>query len=159
MIRFFVGIDPGKKGAIAVLARDGLPMAIESLPYLDRAVDVPSLQAWMNLWAPECQVTIERQGHRGGQAGVYTILTNYGRLMATMEMEGIRFKEVTPAVWNKDLGIDPGKIGKEKKEASFAVARRIWGRDFDGLGLRPTEDGKVEALLIAYWGWQRRSTT
>jgi len=142
-----MGIDPGKKGGVGVLEYDK-PTAAVPLPYLDRQVDVRALATLIELHDPD-KVALELQSIMGGQSGAMAIGSNYGRILAVIELAGVPYRIVTPASWSKAVGIPRGLSGKAKKEAAYVAAQRMWGQTFSNLNLKPTDDGLVEALLIA----------
>ena len=71
------------------------------------------------------------------------------RLLAAVEYLNLPHRIVTPATWNRALGIPAGLKGRAKKEASFALCRRLWGPAFDAMKIGISKDGQHEALLIA----------
>lgn len=149
-----IGIDPGLKGGLAVLKDGRLKHAIP-LPIFDRKVAVHELQLQLGMW-PDPTIAVELQGIRPNQAGAMTILGNYGRIMAIIELGGWPHKEITPAQWSRAF-IPAGLTGKAKKQASYSAAVRVFGMDtLDRLKIRPSTDGMVEAALIARWMYEHR---
>lgn len=146
-----VGIDPGQKGGVAVLRDPETILHVEPMPILAKEVQTGALYALLDAYAPHTAV-IERQSIMGGQRGAMAIGSNFGRILAAVEIARVPYTLVTPTVWNRRAGIPPKLTGRAKKEASFEAAQRTWGSAFDRLGLRPTQDGLVEALLIARFG-------
>lgn len=144
-----LGIDPGLKGGVALVSDFGGILCVDPLPYMGKAVDVRRLQNTVS----SCAVTraaVELQHARSFQAGAMTILSNYGRLLAVLEIEGLPFYEVTAPVWKRHFKIEAGLEGKAKKEASYIAAVRRWGADaLAAFELTPAKDGQVEALMIA----------
>lgn len=116
----------------------------QPLPYNGKDLDALALGAQLLIWDPGL-VIVELQQIRSGQSGAMSIGANYGRILATLEIGGWPYRVATPLTWKRVYGI---KAGSDKK-ASFAAARRVWGRDFDALGLGATKEGLVEAMLIA----------
>ena len=151
----YVGIDPGLGGGVAALHNNvvgelhALPM-----PILNRAIDTTALTLYLKKLRASDDVVaaIERQGYRPKQAGVETLLTNYGRLLAALELAFIPYEVVTAPVWNRQAGIKTGLTGAAKKAEAFRVACQHFGTDrLMDLGLRARNDGQIEALLIARW--------
>jgi hypothetical protein len=142
------GIDPGLTGGIAFL-EDGRIAARYPLPVVGRQVDVRATAVLLGVHEPGF-TWIEQQSIRPRQAGALTIGTNYGRLLAVLELDGWPHRDVSPAAWSRAAGI-PAKIsGGPRREAAWLVARRLWG---DQIGaLKPAQDGMVAALLIARYG-------
>ena len=148
MITF--GVDPGLKGGVAIL-ENRLPVWAGKLPYIGKQVDVSGLRALIEIYQPD-EIRVERQSIRQRQAGAMTIGSNFGRILAVVELSGVAHRVPTPSTWKAKAKIRAGLSGKAAKEESFLVAQRLWGKAFDRLQLRPTQDGPVEALLIAYYG-------
>ena len=146
-----MGIDPGQKGGVALLSDPDTILRVEAMPILNKEVQSGWLYALIDAFCPS-QVIVERQMIMSGQRGAMAIGSNFGRILAAIEIASVPYTLVTPTSWNRRAGIPAKLKGKDKKEASFAAARRTWGRQFDRLGLRPTQDGQVEALLIARYG-------
>lgn len=142
-----MGIDPGKKGGVGVLEYDK-PVAAMPLPYMAKQVDVKELAALISLYEPD-KIAVELQHIMAGQAGAMAIGSNYGRILAVVELAGAPYRIITPATWSKAAGIPRGLSGKAKKEAAYIAAQRAWGKAFAALNLKPTDDGLVEALHIA----------
>lgn len=149
-----IGIDPGQSGGVAGVDMDGDPVFAVKMPIADKKVDVIDLILRLDLHEPD-RVWIESQTIMARQKGAMAIGANFGRVMASVEYLRLRHKQVTPTQWNKAIGIPAGLKGRAKKEASYAACGRLWGRDFDRLGIRPAQDGLYEALLIARYGWTK----
>lgn len=143
------GIDPGQSGGVAFV--DGTSLTTYPMPVLDKRVQVNEVITLLDMMAPSL-VVVELQSIRNGQAGALAIGANYGRVLAAIECLGLPHRIVSPISWNKRAGIPAGLSGRPKKEASYAVAKRTWGKAFDALKLPISKDGQYEALLIAYYG-------
>lgn len=146
------GIDPGVHGGVSFVQDEDRILGAWPMPILVRDVDAMELRGLLMTVGAD-KVVVELQSVRNAQAGALRIGANYGRLLATVELLGLPCREVTPAVWARKAGIPPKlKPGREKKDGSFAAARRTWGAAFDALGLKRSQDGPVDALLIARYG-------
>lgn len=143
----YVGIDPGKQGAIAHLfiMKEGtrfkfVQASVYDLPYDDVGLQYEELP---RLTKHEAVVTVERPQWRyaHGPNQAITPWFNYGRLSTRYP----DWTEVAPATWKKALGLD------KDKDKSRAMAAKL----FPGLAeqlKRKKDDGRAEALLIAYYG-------
>lgn len=154
----YVGIDPGRKGAIAFLVdQDEKSWEIDGwtipMPYLNKKLDTVALNKSLAaiLMVYEVTAAVELQGYRPGQAGVVNTLSNYGRILAVLELMGLPHVEVAPATWSKALKIQPGLPTKDKKAEAFRLARARWPSIVEREKLSPATDGRNEALLIARW--------
>lgn len=143
-----VGIDPGLKGALGVLIA-GAPVGWTKMPVIAGRVDVHKLYAYLDLWSPSF-VGVEQQNIRPQQSGSRTILGNYGRILAVLELAGYAHQEFTPGTWNKAMGVPPGLAGAAKKEHSVFLAKQMFGQSaLDAIGLSRMTHDAAEALLIA----------
>lgn len=145
-----LGIDPGMRGGVATLD-NGVPVEALPMPVLAGDIDSRELRAIIATSGAQ-QAVIELQSIRNAQAGALKIGVNYGRLLCTCELLDLPYRIVTPPVWSKRAGIKAGMKGREKKQAHYAAAQREWGDAFTRLKLRQSQDGPVDALLIARYG-------
>lgn len=141
-----IGIDPGAKGALAVIWEFG---GIEVIPfsreaYLDTIRQCPPM---------ECQCCLERVGAMPGQGvtSMFHFGENFGYIQGILEAYRISYELVTPQKWKKEFQITGDK------NSSIAVCRRL----FPGVNLRRTDrcrkdsDGMAEALLMAEYSRRR----
>ena len=136
----YIGIDPGKDGALAVLCEGGLVSVVPFYPDAYKA----NLRA---LNGPAMAV-LEHVGAMPGQ-GVTSMVSvgeNFGYLKGLLEAFEIPYELVRPQRWKKEFGISG-------KNQSVEVCKRL----FPGVSLRRTErckkdhDGMAEALLMALY--------
>ena len=85
--------------------------------------------------------------------GAFTFGRGYGLLRGILRAAFVPITDVTPAKWQRDLGIKSGA----GKDASRALAKEHFQRDA-GLFARVKDDGRADAALIALWGWRQLST-
>lgn len=114
----YIGIDPGKSGGIACI---GANTQVSSLSYTDRhAWD------WIQLLKPyagwvTCAVIEKNTGYVGGAGNPGSAMFQFGRntglLTGFLIAAGIPYEEITPAVWQKALGIPPRK--RDEKKGAF----------------------------------------
>lgn len=149
MIRY-IGIDPGSKGAVAVLYSDGA-VVIEDLDkefctYADimfrQADDVGSYDY--------TYVAVEDVCGRPGQSCQAN--TTFMKLAGMAELTGYcvgnKLLLVKPQVWKKHFGlITKGLTKTERKHLSIDLAKRLYPDVADQL--TASKDGRAEALLIA----------
>lgn len=142
----FLGIDPGKSGALAV---------IHSTVNADRAVELYSFDE------AKYREVLERYGNRRGVGGcvlervsampgqgvtsMFSFGVNYGYIRGLLEAFEIPYELVIPRFWKREFGVTADK------NTSIAVAQRL----FPAVSLLRTErcrkpdDGFAEALLMA----------
>lgn len=149
---YYIGIDPGKSGACAIihLGRD-VGREMEAFLWDDRAfIDKMSLIAHSGEQRIAC---VEKVGAMPGQ-GV-TSMFSFGKSAGFIEgvlcALAIPYQLVPPRVWKKaySLGSDKGQ--------SVSVCQRL----FPEVSLLPTprchkpSDGMAEALLMAHYAERR----
>lgn len=143
-MKYIAGIDPGKKGFVALLDNFKTPVETIKIPYNKETnrIDTFSFSDTLQCYDIDF-VYVEVQGYRRFQKGVKTTLENYGRLLSIVEMLQIPYDLVEPKMWKKALGL-PG--GQENKAQSVDMVNRF----FPKFG-KVTHD-EAEAILIALYG-------
>ena len=148
------GIDPGKKGVVAIL--DAQTMQIVDyllMPYDGKELDCAAVQSFLRQHSPSFAI-LERQIAMPKQGGssIFTTGSGYGALRAILVCEGIPYLTPLPSVWTKDVlaGV-PGS--RKDKGRNIAGARRL----FPALDMTPgrrtkPHDGIADAALLAYYG-------
>jgi hypothetical protein len=141
----FIGIDPGKTGAAALITNEGNH---EILDYPGS----PSLivETFME-WESKYNITmaaLEKVSARPGQGVVsmFTFGRNLGAWEGIISTFEIPFMMPTPRQWQK--GIIDQKAGGETKERSLNTARRLFP---DASLSRKKDHGRSDALLLAFW--------
>ncbi len=142
----FVGIDPGKTGAIAFVHRSRV--SSESLPYVGDEPDIVVIGQWLREFSvgrnPVVALELQHAMPGQGVVSMFTLGKGYGMLLATCYFAGLRVLLPRPAQWKKDMGIPP----KSDKEYSRQLAQRL----FPEVNLHLKKDhGRAEALLLAEW--------
>jgi hypothetical protein len=143
----FIGIDPGAKGAWALLDSTGSILALHDFPG-----DEVSLCQQM--------ATYELQGARGalefvhsmpgqGVASTFKFGANFGIWRGVLAALRVPFELVRPQIWKREFIKPSDATGK--KSAELVAASRL----FPGAPLHGPRggvlDGRAEALLIAEW--------
>ena len=134
----YIGIDPGKDGALATISESGEVAAVsfdpETYKSALRAVSGPAI------------VCLERVSAMPGQGvtSMFSFGQNFGYIQGLLEAFEIPYELVRPQKWKKAFGISG-------KNQSVEICKRL----FPGVSLRRTErckkdhDGMAEALLMA----------
>lgn len=140
----YIGIDPGKSGALAILAEAG---KAEVIPF-DREAYKHAL-AGLSEPAKAC---LEQVGAMPGQGvtSMFHFGENFGYIQGLLEAFGIPYELVRPQRWKKEFGVSG-------KNSSIEVCKRL----FPDVSLRRTEncrkddDNMAEALLMAEYARRR----
>lgn len=148
---FYMGIDPGKNGGIAVIAvrSDGNIDCCTICPYSESYL----IGAASVLDGEPCMVVLEKVGARPGQGvtSMFNFGQNYGYIRGVLEANRIPYELVPPQKWKKEFSITADK------NKSIEVAKRL----FPMVNLKRTEkctkdhDGMAEALLMAEYARRR----
>jgi len=171
----FVGVDPGRFGAIAALYGDHV-VTVDPIPTLEAAVknkrkqgrreyDIPSIREHIFELGPlaELFVTVEQSRPlpptmKGGS------IANFHRGVSRAGWEWmlvalrVSYQLVSPQKWQREM--HAGLPGSDTKQKSILAAQRL----FPDADLRRTErcrkkdDGMAEALLLAEFGRRTRGT-
>ena len=144
---FFLGFDPGKRGAVAII-RDGEAYAFP----------IKKIREICETYEGICIATVEAvhaMPHQG-VTSCFTFGEGLGYIKGMLDAFQIPYKTVPPQVWKKEFGVTA-----DKKTS-------IWKCEelYPGLNLYPTKrsrtksDGMAEAVLIATYGmkhYERRA--
>ena len=144
MKKVFIGIDPGKSGAIAFLYPEKNPVVLD---WIDGPIMAREILKIIAVRSELYVAALEKVGAFPGQGvnSCFNFGANYGWWIGFLDGQMIPFRTVRPQEWQK--GIVPRKKNKTDKP-SLEVARRL----FPTVDLRlKKHDGRADALLIADW--------
>ena len=137
----FLGIDPGKKGAIALLDSETLRVQAHDMPATtaelhDFIVTLPIIKS--------CVLEKLHAGPVMGRTTIATMFMNYGILKGALMWRDIPFSEVRPNKWKPAMNLSGDK------SASREMAMQIFPDDAEQFK-RVKDDGRAEAALLAQW--------
>ena len=148
--KYYVGIDPGSKGAMAIIDSE---CNVTDIIDIDNNVDTYSgliIQFIDNL-DKDFYAAVEDVCGRPGQscAANTTFMKRAGYAELVGYFIATDFLKVKPQVWKKHFGlIFPKDMSKtEKKHKSIELAKELFPAVADQL--TASKDGRAEALLIA----------
>ena len=138
----FIGIDPGKKGSMAIIDGKG-----EAAPMVIPFKEITWIDALKMLDAFHCRAVVEKVGAMPGQGvtSMFNFGMNFGWIQGVLDALNISYELVSPQKWKKEFGLT------SDKSESIRTAQRL----FPGVSLKTGEksrvesDGMAEALLIA----------
>lgn len=159
-----VGIDPGLKGAVAVLR--GHVVEIYDMPTFsggkeqNHAALADLLRSIAGLHVdgavlPSLHVGLEKASTRPGQAAQAVLKsgTNYGAILGVLASLGLEYSEITPVKWKNVMlagfADKKDKANSEKRACQLYPSEASRFRTPRGALL----DGRCEALLIARYTW------
>ena len=150
-MKVFIGIDPGAKGSMAVLAESAMPPMyhVELVPWADDlALYIEALKAKEG---PDWQVScaLEHVGAMPGQGvtSMFNFGKVFGEVIGVLTTLKVPFELVRPQRWQKEFGISGDK------SEHIAACKRL----FPYVSLLRTprckkdDDGHADALLLAEW--------
>lgn len=152
---YVIGIDPGARGAIAIVdRRSGLVDAID-MPTVEvkiggamkHRVSPEAIAAELRAYAPSAIAFIERVGAMPGQGvtSMFAFGEAYGLVRGVLAGMGIPCTTVTPAVWVKAMRVTQGKDGSRQRAMELYPSHAH-------LFKRVKDDGRADAALVAAWG-------
>ncbi|MEG2687176.1 MAG: hypothetical protein RR954_08705 [Christensenellaceae bacterium] len=139
-MKHFIGIDPGKSGALAVI--DNSLQLIELVDYSDKIYETLSCYDTATTY---CAIEKVHSMPKQGVVSVFSFGENFGFLKGCLAALGFDFCEVTPQRWQK-LEL-PAKLTPTDKP-SLAVARSLYP---DAPLSRKKDNGRSDAIMIARW--------
>lgn len=159
----YMGIDPGMKGAFAVMAETP---AIYKMPEEECKEELQEILEDFIKTHPNGKVIIEkpiivpmkgtkpcpkcktRVPYTYMQKGIYRGLTNYGIIIGMLLTLRIPFEEVNGTTWKKHFSLQ-----KQGKAGSIKLAKQLFPELIEEIG---KDDNVAEAILLADYG--RRQT-
>ena len=141
------GIDPGAKGAIALL--DGTFAEIHDMPMLGKEVNGTEVANIFVEFKPD-HIFLEQVNSFGmGRTSAYNFGQGVGVLKGVFQSLLIPYTLVPPQRWQKHFG------KSKDKDHSRLLATRLYP-DLASQFVRVKDDGRAEALLIARYGSEKK---
>lgn len=142
----YIGIDPGKNGAMAVLKED---RTFRIVPYGPQ-----SYADELEFSEADCIVCLEHVGAmpKQGVNSTFHFGENFGFIQGLLTAFGIPYELVRPQKWKKEFSITGDK------NSSIQVCKRLFPTvNLRKEGCRKDNDGMAEALLMAEYARRRLS--
>lgn len=152
MSALILGVDPGRSGALALVALDGVLLDVIDMPEATGAALGTHVRHWIDDHSPHTigAAWVEKAGSRPGQGhvNVFTFGVGYGAILGCIGALEVPTTIVHPGVWKRAMRVTADKASSRQRAAELwpADARRF---------ARVRDDGRAEAALIAEHG--RRS--
>lgn len=146
-MKTYIGIDPGKSGALALLTEDGQCTVV---PFQESAYTAILKAAS----GPSSVCCLEKVGamHGQGVVSMFNFGHNLGYIEGLLQAFDIPYQLVPPQTWKKEFCVT------SDKNTSIEVCRKL----FPHVCLLPTarsrkpSDGMAEAMLLAEYARRRR---
>ena len=142
---FYLGVDPGKKGAIAVLDSEMMRVECHDMPATTR--ELHDLIAGLPMIK---HGSVEKPFYPQmiGVTNAAKIAQAFGCLLGALQWRDIPFVEVRSNKWKPALNLS------KDKSASREMAMQLFPDDADQFK-RVKDDGRAEAALLAWWGMKK----
>ena len=142
----FIGVDPGKKGAIALLDSEAMVVTVWDMPDTtavlhDCVAALPVVKSAM-LEKPFYPQMI-------GVTNATKIAMAYGILIGAFAWRDVPVTEVPPKKWKAAMDLSSSKSASREKAA-------LMFPDQSDLFKRAKDDGRAEAVLLAVYAMGRR---
>lgn len=151
----YVGIDPGLRGAIAVVDGDAQLIALIDTPVTAKRVDAPAIAAFLVSHEPLRFVALEAQHAMPAQGATsgFRLGETYGLLRGILATLGTPSLEVRAAAWQKH--ILAGQSGGDSKTRSMRFAAARWPDAVLATPRGRQLDGRADALCLALYARDR----
>lgn len=141
----YIGIDPGSKGAMALMVNGHVTVVpYDKTAYLAHLSVINGMKADGEDGGVICCIEQVSSHPREGVKSVFTFGTNYGWLLGVLDALQIPYQTVTPLKWKKEFSLTSDKA------QSIEVCKRL----FPNVSLLRTErsrkedDNLAEAVLL-----------
>ncbi len=146
-MNYYLGIDPGAKGAFACLIESDVFMV-----YMMNKAGFLTLADY--LWQTKAHVVccIEKVHAmpKQGSVSMFTFGEGYGWLKGVLDGYSIPYQEIPPQTWKKEFGLNSNKT------KSVEVAHQLFPHvNLVPDGCKKPSDGMAEALLLALYAKRR----
>lgn len=147
----FIGIDPGKQGAIACLddKKITITATIDDIPTIGKLYDINGVYEILKkataLEISFCVIEKQQVMPKQGSVSGFTIGFGYGILIGILKALEIPFQEVRPSVWKKTFSLT------KDKSKSITTAQSLFPNLADQFVTKRGRalDGRAEAILLA----------
>lgn len=151
-MRYYIGIDPGVGGGLALLNEEGRAIATSKMPETDADL-LALLRAWADKENPRVGATraaleFVRSSPQMGVVSAFTFGRGYGALRMALCAAGIPYDEVTPQKWQAAIGC--------RSHGDKNVTKRRAQELFPGMTVT---HAVADALLIAEWSRRQHERT
>lgn len=161
MKRYVLGIDPGVRGALALVETvNELPrVKVFDMPirtyYINGSgrarIEEAALNQWFATYAPFIDCAVMEEVHampKDGPVQAFTFGYANGLIKGMLTAYNVAVQMIAPADWKKPFGLS------SDKNRSRLVASRFFPKD-DAQWSRKMDDGRAEAALLGIIALQR----
>lgn len=150
--KFFIGIDPGKEGAIAILSETGEILLVSTFPMIGGDYDLHKFSEFLDQIPKNSHTILEdvQPNPRGSNKSNWTFSRGKTIWEMGLVMKKLSFSMIAPRTWQKVLHKGTTTV-KDPKIRSLLAVQRI----FPNASLKKNSrckvvhDGIVDALCLA----------
>lgn len=144
--RYYIGVDPGASGGIAVLDRSGGVETVVNMPQSEREIF-----DFFNEFKIEACAVLEqvRSGPKMGVVSAFTFGRGYGALRMALTASGVSFVDVTPQKWQRAMGCLLKTGRRELRDAPAGKKNMHKARAFELFPNARITHATADALLMA----------
>ena len=143
---YYLGIDPGRQGALALLSVD--TGAVNCIDMPDTTASLHDTVAAFPI-IKGCMIEKPFYPQMIGVTNATKIAMAYGVLIGALQWRDIPFQEVPPKKWKAAMDISSSKSASREKAAQTFPAQ-------SDLFKRVKDDGRAEAALLAIYAADSR---
>ena len=148
---YYIGLDPGKSGAFAILRSTHGRTDLQAHGDFDKASIVSLFAAVAHM--PEGAICCLEKVHampKQGSVSMFSFGENYGWLKGVLDACRIPFQESPPQTWKKEFGLNSDKV------KSIEVCRQLFpNAELIPPNCRKPHDGIAEAILMAVYAQRK----
>ena len=146
MSKVYIGIDPGKSGALAYIEVNDAQITGKVMPFSEAGYRF-IIRHLAEEYAGKIVCAVEAVSAMPGQGvtSMFNFGKGFGWILGTLEAYSVPYELIRPQKWKKEFSVT------SDKNTSIEVCKRL----FPHVSLLPTErckkdnDGMAEALLLA----------
>lgn len=143
---YYLGVDPGKQGALALLSTETNAVNCIDMPDTTAALH-DAIAAFPIIKG--CMVEKPYYPQMIGVTNAAKIAVAYGILIGALQWRDIPFREVPPKKWKAAMDLSSSKSASREKAAQAFPAQ-------SDLFRRVKDDGRAEAALLAVYAADNR---
>ncbi len=150
---YFLGIDPGRKGGMALIDEHRNLIYVEPMPFLGSGYDYERIAGMISHLPPRTGILLElKPGVMETSASPTSSLTFHCGVLYGLCL-GQQTEVVSPKAWKTEFNLTRNykESRHDMKLRTLKMAEHLFKKS-----LKTTEDGLAEALLLAEYGRRHR---
>lgn len=157
----YIGIDPGKTGAITIVQKNLQKILINDIPLMpDGRLHTREMFQIIQDAGPDSICFIEKSQAFPGQGVVsmFNYGVHYGQILSVLDLVKMSYQEIKSPEWKKEFNL----IHKEKEDSVTMAIHLFPGVEYlltktGAKGQRIPLHGRADSLLIAEYGRRKNN--